>query len=287
MQAGYHWTVGNGWVPSAFAARGFKSNAEVLNYFVHEVIETKPRFLPIMPMIDGQPILFVNRDHNDNKEEQDRDDPPTLRKFDASAHDIANRVRETHRVLFGSSPCSFETFPFVPGFQFIVSKYAIQFRPKAVWDGINRLASSACAADFNCAIERLTINLFNSTETIAPPDNNWDEAELTYCNPEHKPYFDEPFDASAAHAFWVEKWQCDRQSDILFGSKEKKSLEAVKAVSCGGHFAPTCGDCPQDNGETWCNGDCKWDSSTSKCIFSVHPAYPDLIKFRPFQPVIE
>ena len=91
MQAGYHWTVGNGWVPSAFAARGFKSNAEVLNYFVPEVIETKPRFLPIMPMIDGQPILFVNRDHNDNKEEQDRDDPPTLRKFDASAHDIANR----------------------------------------------------------------------------------------------------------------------------------------------------------------------------------------------------
>ena len=91
LQAGYHWTVGNDWVPSEFAARGFKSNAEVLNYFVPEVIETKPRFLPIMPMIDGQPILFVNRDHNDNKEEQDRDDPPTLRKFDASAHDIANR----------------------------------------------------------------------------------------------------------------------------------------------------------------------------------------------------
>ena len=195
-------------------------------------------------------------------------------------------MRETHRVLFGSS-CSFETFPFVPGFQFIVSKYAIQFRPKAVWDGINTLASSACAADFNCAIERLTINLFNSTEAIAPPDNNWDEAELTYCNLLHRPYFDEPFDASAAHAFWVEKWQCDGQSDILFGIKEKKSREAVKAVSCGGHSAPTCGDCPQDNGETWCNGDCKWDSSTSKCISGVHPAYPDLIKFRPFQPVIE
>ncbi len=91
MQAGYHWTVGNEWVPSEFAAQGFKSNAEVLNYFVPEVIETKPRFLPIMPMIDGQPILFVDRDHNDNKEEQDRDNPPTLRKFDASAHDIPNR----------------------------------------------------------------------------------------------------------------------------------------------------------------------------------------------------
>ena len=91
IQAGYHWTVNNNWVPSEFAALGFKSNAEVLNYFVPKVIETKPRFLPIMPMIDGHPILFVDRDHNDNKEEQDRDDPPTLRKFDASAHDIANR----------------------------------------------------------------------------------------------------------------------------------------------------------------------------------------------------
>ena len=91
MQAGYHWTVNNNWVPSEFAALGFKSNAEVLNYFVPKVIETKPRFLPIMPMIDDHPILFVDRDHNDNKEEQDRDDPPTLRKFDACAHDIANR----------------------------------------------------------------------------------------------------------------------------------------------------------------------------------------------------
>lgn len=108
MQAGYHWTVNNNWVPSEFAALGFKSNAEVLNYFVPKVIETKPRFLPIMPMIDDHPILFVDRDHNDNKEEQDRDDPPTLRKFDASAHDIANRyVFIWFETFFPATLCNF------------------------------------------------------------------------------------------------------------------------------------------------------------------------------------
>lgn len=29
-------------------------------------------------------------------------------------------------------------------------------------------------------------------------------------------------------------------------------------VHCGGHTAAHCGDCPQGNGQTWCNGDCVW-----------------------------
>lgn len=33
---------------------------------------------------------------------------------------------------------------------------------------------------------------------------------------------------------------------------------AVDTVSCGGHTANTCGDCPQGHGEAWCNGDCAW-----------------------------
>ena len=91
LQAGYHWTVGNDWVQSESSAQGFKSNAEVLNYFVPQVVESNLPFLPVMPIIDGQPILFVDRDTNDNKAEQDKDDPPTLKKFDASVHDIVNR----------------------------------------------------------------------------------------------------------------------------------------------------------------------------------------------------
>jgi len=29
-------------------------------------------------------------------------------------------------------------------------------------------------------------------------------------------------------------------------------------VNCGDHSAPTCEDCPQGNGKTWCNQDCHW-----------------------------
>ena len=42
-------------------------------------------------------------------------------------------------------------------------------------------------------------------------------------------------------------------------------------VSCGGHSRPTCSECPiaddgvTDHGETWCNGDCVWDTITEIC----------------------
>ena len=29
-------------------------------------------------------------------------------------------------------------------------------------------------------------------------------------------------------------------------------------VSCGGHYAISCSECPQGNGASWCNGDCEW-----------------------------
>jgi len=37
------------------------------------------------------------------------------------------------------------------------------------------------------------------------------------------------------------------------------------SVSCGGHSADTCANCPQGNGAGWCNGDCTWDGSTGQC----------------------
>ena len=36
-------------------------------------------------------------------------------------------------------------------------------------------------------------------------------------------------------------------------------------VSCGGHSAPTCEDCPSGNGASWCNGDCEWNSLQNEC----------------------
>ena len=29
-------------------------------------------------------------------------------------------------------------------------------------------------------------------------------------------------------------------------------------MDCGSHYANSCAECPQENGASWCNGDCKW-----------------------------
>jgi len=36
---------------------------------------------------------------------------------------------------------------------------------------------------------------------------------------------------------------------------------ALADVSCGGHSAATCADCPQGNGAAWCNGECTWENN--------------------------
>ena len=40
----------------------------------------------------------------------------------------------------------------------------------------------------------------------------------------------------------------------------------ASSVSCGGHSATTCAECPQGHGESWCNNDCEWDFSSSTCV---------------------
>ena len=50
-------------------------------------------------------------------------------------------------------------------------------------------------------------------------------------------------------------------------------------VSCGGHQASTCSDCPQGHGAAWCNGDCVWSNNVcvnardmwSKKIYWIYP----------------
>jgi hypothetical protein len=42
-------------------------------------------------------------------------------------------------------------------------------------------------------------------------------------------------------------------------------------VSCGGHSAGTCAQCPETptggwNGASWCNGDCTWDYGNNECV---------------------
>jgi len=51
-------------------------------------------------------------------------------------------------------------------------------------------------------------------------------------------------------------------------------------VSCGGHYASSCAECPQGNGAAWCNGDCIWvnnqcqESNTSPTPAPVAPSTP-------------
>jgi len=37
-----------------------------------------------------------------------------------------------------------------------------------------------------------------------------------------------------------------------------------KEVSCGAHLASSCADCPGQNGEAWCHGDCAWQDGQCK-----------------------
>ena len=37
-------------------------------------------------------------------------------------------------------------------------------------------------------------------------------------------------------------------------------------VSCGGHYATSCHNCPMGSGEYWCHGDCEWDSANHQCV---------------------
>lgn len=52
-------------------------------------------------------------------------------------------------------------------------------------------------------------------------------------------------------------------------------------ISCGGHAAIRCADCPDwggyatDRGPLWCNGDCKWDLEHSECVWRG-PQHEDL-----------
>jgi hypothetical protein len=62
-------------------------------------------------------------------------------------------------------------------------------------------------------------------------------------------------------------------------------------VSCGGHFASSCAECPQGNGAAWCNGDCIWvnnqcqesnssppTAEQSTCIECSNVAKPSMVR---------
>jgi len=60
---------------------------------------------------------------------------------------------------------------------------------------------------------------------------------------------------------------CQQTCDLCGGSGGSGSQ-----VSCGGHYADSCSDCPQGNGASWCNGDCIWYND--QCILTGDAPVP-------------
>jgi len=51
---------------------------------------------------------------------------------------------------------------------------------------------------------------------------------------------------------------------LLSSVKARSASLRRLAVSCGGHYASSCAECPQGNGAAWCNGDCTWENN--QCV---------------------
>lgn len=61
-------------------------------------------------------------------------------------------------------------------------------------------------------------------------------------------------------------------------------------VVCGNHKAPSCDQCPQGHGESWCNGECEWQTN-GECVRSsklahLHPDYFRITERYAFQPIM-
>jgi len=86
-----------------------------------------------------------------------------------------------------------------------------------------------------------------------------------------------PFDGDTNQGFTWCNGDCEWSSgQCVLVSSQTNSLNAETTdkaitVDCGNHSAPTCEACPFDGdtnqGSTWCNGDCEWNSGTDRCVF--------------------
>jgi len=52
--------------------------------------------------------------------------------------------------------------------------------------------------------------------------------------------------------------------------------EGGTLVNCGNHKSPSCEECPQGNGKTWCNGDCFWENGGCKAKILSAGTLPDV-----------
>lgn len=93
------------------------------------------------------------------------------------------------------------------------------------------------------------------------------QLKMMYCGVPRmteRPPVDGCGDENAYCALWAGRGAC---GDPVDGPDMKrrccKSCKNNK-VSCGGHSASSCGECPQGNGRSWCNGACAWKGG--RCV---------------------
>ena len=56
------------------------------------------------------------------------------------------------------------------------------------------------------------------------------------------------------------------QAELIQKVESAMVRKQESQVVCGSHKAATCQQCPQGNGEAWCNGDCAWCKSQKDCL---------------------
>lgn len=211
--------------------RTFQGNAEAVNDFVRMARRKRANFIPLMPydQRDETPVLVADRQSNIDTNAQDIIINRTSNKFKMhlsmfgnNAADCYNTARELYSILFGGTPCDAPTasplvgISFAPGFQFIVSRHNIQRHPVRTWASLADLTLGCGAIGY--AMERLSLQIFDSDKTIRDPDT-WKKP--SFCTLDQRPNnvvhpeFNAPWDVYRSSTFWRREWGCEPLSDFV------------------------------------------------------------------------
>lgn len=218
LQADQHWIINQ----NINGAQRFPSNGHAVNELIPKAVQQKSNFLPVMPYLGKEPVLYKDRESNVELAQQDAKDRPNWRKFMFSWSDSFNQARDAHAVIFGGIPCNLPEMLFVPGFQFVVSREAVLARPREVWAALARM-SLACEAS-TYMLERLSLDLFNKSKAAIPP-SSWRMPVL--CSGENTGsalYLTEPANPYRSAAFWRKMWKCEPLSPFLLARANTSQL---------------------------------------------------------------
>ena len=100
-----------------------------------------------------------------------------------------------------------------------------------------------------------TVDFFTGIGLSDQPRTAWNKEPLYSCSSSTDPRCDPPGSVNSAPV------------------STPAPTPAAPKVSCGGHTAATCGECPQGHGKIWCNGDCKWKNKKQVCRNSMSISY--------------